>query len=116
MIKLVKLLSEILNTYTVECNILSDSSYNITDILDSIRALEKVTIVNNTTPVDYPQKENIEFTSLNIKFVTRSNPKEDLKNFKKEMLTSEFDKDGAKSMRIPGIKSVKFKEETIKRV
>ena len=32
------------------------------------------------------------------------------------MLTSEFDKDGAKSMRIPGVKSVKFKEETIKRV
>ena len=113
MIKLKDILTEILNTFQIECNILTDNSFNITDVLEEIRALRKVTIVNNITPEDYPQKDKIEFTSLKIKFVTREDPKQDIIKFREDMLTSDLSKT---DLRIPGIKSVKFKEETLKRL
>ena len=113
MTKLTNILSEILNTFQVEADILSDRKVSITSILDQIRGLYKVTIVNNITPEEYPQKENIEFTSVKIKFVTRTDPKQDLEQFKKDILSSDLSK---KDLRIPGIKSIKFKEETLKRL
>jgi len=113
MIKLKDILTEILNTFQIECNILTDKNFNITDVLEEIRALRKVTIVNNITPEDYPQKDKIEFTSLKIKFVTREDPKQDIIKFREDMLTSDLSKT---DLRIPGIKSVKFKEETLKRL
>ena len=113
MVKLKNILGEILNTFQVECVIITDISFNITDVLDQIRALRKVTIVNNITPEEFPQKEKIEYTKLKIKFVTRSNPKTDLESFKKDMLKSDLEK---VDLRIPGLKSVKFKEETLKRL
>ena len=42
MIKLTNILTEILNTYQVEAYLLTDPEYNITDILDQIRAIRKV--------------------------------------------------------------------------
>ena len=75
MVKLTNILNEVLNTFIVECEILTDSTFNITDILDEVRALRKVTIVNNITPEEYPQKDKIEYTKVKIKFVTRTNPK-----------------------------------------
>ena len=113
MIKLKNILNEVLNTFIVECEILTDSTFNITDILDEVRALRKVTIVNNITPEEYVQKKDIEFTRVKIKFVTRTNPKADLIKFKEDMLTSDMSKN---DLRIPGVKSVKFKEETLKRL
>ena len=113
MVNLTKILSEILNTFTIECEILTDRKFNITDILDEIRALRKVTIVNNITPEDYPQRDKIEYHKLKIKFVTREDPKMDLRQFKEDMLTSDMSKN---DLRIPGVKSVKFKEETLKRL
>ena len=113
MIELKNILSEVLNTFTVECDILTDRKFNITDVLDEVRALRKVTIVNNITPEEYPQKDKIEFTRLKIKFVTRENPKLDIAKFKEDMLTSDLSKT---DLRIPGVKSVKFKEETLKRL
>ena len=113
MIKLKDILTEILNTFQIECNILTDKNFNITDVLEEIRALRKVTIVNNITPEDYPQKDKIEFTSLKIKFVTREDPKQDIIKFREDMLTSDLSKT---DLRIPGIKSVKFKKETLKRL
>jgi len=113
MIKLKDILTEILNTFQIECNILTDKNFNITDVLEEVRALRKVTIVNNITPEDYPQKDKIEFTSLKIKFVTREDPKQDIIKFREDMLTSDLSKT---DLRIPGIKSVKFKEETLKRL
>ena len=107
------ILSEVLNTFTVECEVLTDRKFNITDVLDEVRALRKVTIVNNITPEEYPQKDKIEFTRLKIKFVTRENPKLDIAKFKEDMLTSDLSKT---DLRIPGVKSVKFKEETLKRL
>ena len=111
--KLTNILSEILNTFSVEADILSDRKEPITNILDQIRGLAKVTIVNNITPEKYPQRDNIEFTRVKMKFVTRIDPKTDLIQFKKDMLTSDMSKN---DLRIPGVKSVKFKEETIKRL
>ena len=113
MVKLTNILNEVLNTFTVECEILTDRKVNITDVLDEVRALRKVTIVNNITPEDYIQKDKIEYHKLRIKFVTREDPKQDLVNFKEDMLTSDLSKT---DLRIPGVKSVKFKEETLKRL
>ena len=113
MMKLKNILSEVLNTFTVECEVLTDRKFNITDVLDEVRALRKVTIVNNITPEEYPQKDKIEYTRLRIKFVTRENPKQDIAKFREDMLTSDLSKT---DLRIPGVKSVKFKEETLKRL
>ena len=113
MIKLSNILTEVLNTYSVEAEILSDRKESITNILDQIRGLYKVTIVNNVTPEDYPQRENVEFTRVKMKFVTRTDPKIDLTQFKQDMLTSDRSKN---DLRIPGAKSVKFKEETLRRL
>ena len=90
MVKLMNILNEVLNTFIVECDVLTDRQFNITDVLDEVRALRKVTIVNNITPEEYPQKDKIEFTRLKIKFVTRENPKLDIAKFKEDMLTSDL--------------------------
>ena len=113
MIKLKNILSEVLNTFQVEADILSDRKISITSILDQIRGLYKVTIVNNITPEEFKQKENIEYTKVKIKFVTRPDPKQDIVQFREDMLTSDMSKT---DLRIPGVKSVKFKPETIKRI
>ena len=113
MIKLTNILTEVLNTFQVEVDILSDRKTNISDILDQIRCLYKVTIVNNVTPEEYPQREKVEFTRVKMKFVTRTDPKVDLTQFKQDMLTSDMSKN---DLRIPGVKSVKFREDTLKRL
>ena len=113
MIKLKNILNEVLNEFSVQAAIFTSPDFNITDILDQIRALRKVTIVNNITPEDYPQRDKIEYHKLKIKFVTREDPKMDLRQFKEDMLTSDMSKN---DLRIPGVKSVKFKEETLKRL
>ena len=113
MIKLSNILTEVLNTFQVECDILTDRQFNITDVLNEVRALRKVTIVNNITPEKYQQKDKIEFTRLKIKFVTREDPKTDLIQFREDMLTSDLSKT---DLRIPGIKTAKFKLETLKRL
>ena len=113
MIKLKNILSEVMNTYQVQASLMSDRKVSITGILDQIRGLEKVTIVNNITPEEYIQKEKIEYTRVKIKFVTRGNPKEDIAKMKKDMLTSDLN---TSDMRIDGLKNVKFKLETLRRV
>ena len=113
MIKLKDILSEVMNTYQVHASLMSDRNVGITKILDQIRGLEKVTIVNNITPEEYPQKEKIEYTRVKIKFVTRTDPKQDIEQMKKDMLVSDIK---TSDMRIDGLKNVKFKMETLKRV
>ena len=114
MVKLVKILNEVLNTFIIECEVLTDKKFNITDVLDEIRALRKVTIVNNITPEDYAQTSpDNEYHRLSIKFVTREDPKIDIEQFKKDILKSDMDKN---DLRIPGTKSVKFRMETLKRL
>ena len=64
MVKLTNILNEVLNTFIIECEVLTDKKFNITDVLDEIRALRKVTIVINITPDDYPQRDKILYHKL----------------------------------------------------
>jgi len=111
MIKLTNILSEVLNTFQIEAILINDSSFSISDILNQIRGLRKVTIVS-VEPMDI-KKPGIEYHKIKIKFVTRGEPKQDLEQFKKDILSSDLSK---KDLRIPGVKSIKFKEETLKRI
>ena len=113
MIKLTNILSEMLNTYQVEAYMLTDNSFNITDVLDQIRAIRKVTIVRNITPEDYVQKPNVEFTLVSIKFITRGNANKDLEQIKQDIETSDMSKT---DLRVPGVKSFKYKLETLRRL
>ena len=113
MIKLKNILLEVIQTYQIEASLFSDPRLGVVNMLDQIRGLEKVTIVNNITPEEYVQKEKIEYTRVKIKFVTRGNPKEDIIKMKKDMLTSDIK---TSDMRIDGLKNVKFKPETLIRI
>jgi len=113
MIKFADILTEILNTYEIDVIIKSNKNQNISDILDQIRALRKITTVRNITPPDYPQKENIEYTRINIKFLSKTGkPQEDLEEFKQEILTSS----GEDEIKIPGVIAAKFDMNTLRRL
>tara|TARA_B100000287_G_C20233395_1_gene623058 strand:+ start:74 stop:409 length:336 start_codon:yes stop_codon:yes gene_type:complete len=111
MIKLKDILSEVLNTFQIEAILVNDSKFSISDILNQIRGLRKITIVN-IEPIDI-EKPNLEYHKIKIKFVTRNEPKKDLEQFKNDILSSDLSKT---DLRIPGVKSIKFKEETLKRL
>ena len=113
MIKLKNILNEVLNTYIVQAYMLTDTDYNITDVLDQIRAIRKVTIVRNITPPEYVQKQNFEYTLVTIKFITRGDAKQDLEKIKQDILTSDRSKT---DLRVPGVKSFKYKEGTLRRL
>ena len=113
MIKLKNILNEILNTYIVQAYMLTDTDYNITDVLDQIRAIRKITIVRNITPPEYIQKPNIEYTLVTIKFITRGEPKKDLERINQDIATSDMSKT---DLRVPGVKTFKFKYETLRRL
>ena len=113
MLKLKNILTEILNTYQVQAYMLTDRESNITDVLDQIRAIRKITIVRNITPEDYIQPSDSEYTSVNIKFITRGDAKEDMEKIKQDILTSDM---STTDLRIPGIKSFKFRPEILHRL
>ena len=113
MIKLKNILNELLNTYIVQAYMLTDPDYNITDILDQIRALKKVTIIRNITPPEYAQRANMEYTLVTIKFISRGNPKQDIEQIKQDILTSDRSQT---DLRVPGVKSFKLKPETLQRI
>jgi len=113
MIKLKNILNEVLNEFSVQAYMLTDREYNITDILEQIRGIRKVTIIRNITPPEYVQKKNFEYTLINIKFITRGNPKQDMEKIKEDILTSDMSKT---DLRVPGVKSFKYKPETLRRL
>ncbi len=113
MIKLKNILNEVLNTYIVQAYMLTDTDFNITDILDQIRAVRKVTIIRNITPPEYAQKQNFEYTLVTIKFISRGDPKQDLEKMKQDILTSDR---SMNDLRVPGVKSFKIKPETLRRL
>jgi hypothetical protein len=113
MIKLTKILSEVLNTYQVNAYMLTDRNFNITDVLDQVRAVQKITIVRNLTPPDYVQPTDAEYTEVSIKFITREDAEQDMEKIKQDILTSDRSKN---DLRIPGVKSFKYKEGTLKRL
>ena len=113
MIKLANIITEILNTYQVEAYLLTDREHFVTDVLDQIRAIRKITIVRNITPEDYLQNQSYEYTLVSIKFITRRDAKQDLEQLKQDILTSDRSKT---DLRVPGVKSFKFKTETLRRL
>tara|TARA_B110000196_G_scaffold295509_1_gene285247 strand:+ start:241 stop:582 length:342 start_codon:yes stop_codon:yes gene_type:complete len=113
MIKLRKILVELLNTYSVDAFIKSNRKFPITDILNQIRAVRKITTVRNITPEDYPQSPEIETTKVTIKFITRGDAKIDIQKFKEDIETSDM---SATDLRIPGVKVINFKTQTLRRV
>ena len=113
MIKLKNILNEVLNEFIVQAYMLTDPDYNITEILEQIRAIRKVTIIRNITPPEYAQKKNFEYTLVTIKFISRGNPKQDLEQLKQDILTSDR---SMNDLRVPGIKTLKFKPETLQRI
>ena len=113
MVKLTNILSEILNTYQIQAYMLTDRNFNITDVLDQIRAVQKITIVRNLTPPDYVQPTESEYTLVNLKFITRGDAKEDIEKIKQDILTSDREEN---DLRVPGVKSFKYKIETLKRL
>ena len=112
MIKLKNILTEMLNTFEIQAVILSDTQANISDILDSIRAVRSITTVRNITPPEYPQRESAEYTLVIIKFVTRADAKQNLQQIKNDILTSDRSET---DLRVPGVKSFKYKMDTLKR-
>ena len=81
-------------------------------ILDQIRALRKITTVRNVTPPEYMTQSNAQHSIIILKFVTRGDALQDLKQIKNDILTQTKDRSG---LRIPGIKSFKIKIDTLKR-
>jgi hypothetical protein len=113
MIKFQDILTEILNAYEVEGIIKSNKEQNISDILDQIRALKKITTLKNVTPPNYPQKEDVEYTRINIKFLSKTGkPEEDLEEFKQQ-ITRSGDED---ELKIPGVIAATFDTNTLKRL
>ena len=114
MVQLKDILNEILNTYQVEGTIVSSKEENISDILNQIRGIRKVTVLNNITPDDVPQREDNEITKFDLKFVSRTNdPKKDIEKFKKDILQSDYEKN---DLKVPGVISVNFNLDTLKRI
>jgi len=114
MIKLTNILLEILNTFQVEVDLFVDKSSSHYEITNEIRALKGITIVTIVTPDDYTQKSGSsdEYMRLKLKFVTRGEAKEIMQTF----LDNALAKDDKDTIRIKGIKSMKFREETLKRI
>ena len=114
MIKLKNILYEILNNFSIEVDLFVDKSTSHYDLTNEIRALKGITIVTIITPDDYIQKtgSSDEYMRIKIKFVTRGEANDMLQMFLDSAL-SKYDKD---TVRIIGIKSMKFRKETLKRL
>ena len=112
MIKLKNILLEILNNYSVEVDLFVDPKVFITEIINEVRALKGVTIVTIITPDDYSQSSGDVYVRLRIKFVTRGEANDMLQQFLNDALAQD-DKD---SIRIPGVKSMKYRENTLNRL
>ena len=112
MISLKKILLEVLNNYSVEVDLYVDSNVFISEIINEIRAVKGVTIVTIITPEDYTQTGGDEYVRLRIKFVTRGEAKDMLQQF----LDSALAKNDEDELRIQGIKTMKYREGTLKRL
>ena len=113
MISLKKILYEVLNNFSVEVDLIIDPSFNTYDILNEIRALKRVTIVTVITPEDYTQSPGDEYIRLRMKIVTRIEAQEVLQGILDDAVSS---KKGDNIVSIQGIKSMKYREGTLKRL
>jgi hypothetical protein len=115
MINLSNILYENLTNYSVEVDLFIDSQYNTYDILNEIRAVKGITIVTIITPEDYSQTGGDEYIRLRIKFVTRGEAKDMLQSFLDDALATSPGPE-EDNIRIQGIKSMKYREDTLKQL
>ena len=118
MIKLKDILNEVIQIYSVDVVMVTDQDVNFTDILDSIRATRRVTIVNANTPEDVEEKnrqrtDGKEVHTATMKFAASKDPKQDLEFLKTTMLSSDK---GDPEQRITGLRHLSFKPETLTRL
>lgn len=116
--KLIDLILEQLNIYSVDMVVISSKDSNFTDICNGIRGVRKIVTLKVTTPdnwEEYNKKRNDgkEVHKAAIKFLGSNNPKEDLMFFKNTMTKTDA---GDPEKRIQGLISVIFRPETLKRV
>ncbi len=107
--KLLQLLESI-NNYNVNLLLIIRNDYNISDIVNELRAKLGVTIVK---VIDLPQLHNVnantskyDYVYVSIKFITIQEPLEYLENLKNSCIKSES--------RIEGLISIQIKEKTLK--
>ena len=112
MISFKKILLEVLNNYSVEVDLFIDKSSSTYDVTNEIRALKGITIVTIITPEDYTQTSDDEYIRLRIKFVTRGEANDMLQGFLDDALA----KNDEDELRIQGIKTMKYREGTLKRL
>ena len=115
MISLKNILLEVLSNFSVEVDLFIDPQHNTYDVLNELRALKGVTIVTIITPDDYSQTGGDEYIRLRIKFVTRGEAKEMLQSFLDDALATSPGPD-EDNIRIQGIKSMKYREGTLKQL
>mgnify|MGYP001376365459 FL=1 len=118
MIKLKDILNEVIQLYSVDVVIVSDKDSNFTDILDGMRATRKVTIINANTSQETEEKNRTrtdgkEVHTATLKFAAGKDPKQDLNFFKTTMLSSDK---GDPESRIPGLRHLIFKPESLTRL
>ena len=115
MISLKNILYEILNNYSVEVDLFTDGTSSTYDITNEIRALTGITIVTIITPEDYSQTGGDEYIRLRIKFVTRGEANIMLQGFLDDALANSPGPE-EDNIRIPGVKLMKYREGTLKRL
>ena len=112
--KLKDLIMEALPIYRATAYLVTDSDTNITDVIDKIRAIRKITIVNNITSEKFDEKNKArgdgkEEHFITIKFLS-TEPQKDLLFFKDTMMSSEK---GDPNKKIVGLQFVKFLPDTL---
>lgn len=107
MVSLRQLMYEDVQVWKIKADILTDDKTNVTDILNNIRAIRKITVVNNETTPEMDKKnkqrtDGKEIHKISIKFVSKS-PRQEFDFFKKTMMRS---KEGDANRRIPGLLNI----------
>ena len=115
--KLKDLIMEALPIYRITAYLVTDSDTNVTDIIDEIRAIRKVTIVNNITSEKFDEKnksrgDGKEEHFITIKFLS-SDPQKDLLFLKDTMMSSEK---GDPNKKVTGLQFIKLLPDTLSRI
>tara|TARA_B100000287_G_scaffold91370_1_gene83670 strand:+ start:612 stop:950 length:339 start_codon:yes stop_codon:yes gene_type:complete len=112
MVSLTKILLEALNNFSVEFDLYVDKSSSHYEITNQIRALKGVTIVTIITPEGYSQQGDDDYIRLRVKFITSGEAEKTIQSILDGALAAN-DED---KIRIQGVKSLKIRKGTIKRL
>ena len=112
--KLKDLIMEALPIYRVTAYLVTDSDTNITDVIDEIRAIRKVTIVNNITSEKFDEKNKARGDGKEEHFITMKflspEPQKDLLFFKDTIMNSEK---GDPNKKVTGLQFIKLLPDTL---